>query len=80
MRGMDFERAKKRLEGCYITVPTMFRDPNLELDTWRPRGAMCASCSTRHYREIRHAAGRRRGAATFSAMTFDERLQVAERS
>ena len=32
MRGMDFERAKKRLEGCYITVPTMFRDPNLELD------------------------------------------------
>lgn len=29
---MDFERARARLEGCYITVPTMFRDPDLELD------------------------------------------------
>ena len=30
---MDRERLKKSLEGCYITVPTMFRDPDLELDT-----------------------------------------------
>ena len=29
---MDFEILKKRLEGCYVTVPTMFRDPDLELD------------------------------------------------
>src|SRR5262245_6383605 len=29
---MDFERAKKRLEGCYITVPTMFRDSDLAVD------------------------------------------------
>ena len=29
---MDFERAKQRLEGCYITIPTMFRDPDLEVD------------------------------------------------
>ena len=29
---MDVERAKTRLQGCYVTVPTMFRDPDLELD------------------------------------------------
>ena len=29
---MDLEILKNRLKGCYMTVPTMFRDPELELD------------------------------------------------
>ncbi len=29
---MDFERAKKRLEGCYIPNPTIFADPDLEVE------------------------------------------------
>ena len=29
---MDRERARNRLSGCYVTVPTMFRDEDLELD------------------------------------------------
>ncbi len=30
---MDVERARKRLQGCYITVPSMFRDLN-SLAVW----------------------------------------------
>jgi dihydrodipicolinate synthase/N-acetylneuraminate lyase len=74
---MDFERAKKRLEGCYITVPTMFRDPDLELDLGATR------------RNVRFLLDRgidaeygtllAGGAAgDFSTMTFDERVQIAE--
>ena len=29
---MDGDRLKKRLEGCYITVPTMFKDSDLLSD------------------------------------------------
>ena len=29
---MDRDALKKRLEGSYVTVPTMFKDPDLELD------------------------------------------------
>ena len=29
---MDRERASSRLSGCYVTVPTMFRDEDLEVD------------------------------------------------
>jgi dihydrodipicolinate synthase/N-acetylneuraminate lyase len=74
---MDFERAKKRLEGCYITVPTMFRDPDLELDlaaTRRNVRFLLDSGITDHYGTLL-AGG---AAGDFSAMTFDERLKVAE--
>jgi len=77
MRGMDFERAKKRLEGCYITVPTMFRDPNLELDlaaTRRNVRFLLDNGITDRYGTLL-AGG---AAGDFSAMTFDERLRVAE--
>jgi dihydrodipicolinate synthase/N-acetylneuraminate lyase len=77
MRGMDFERAKKRLEGCYITVPTMFRDPNLELDlaaTRRNVRFLIDNGITEEYGTLL-AGG---AAGDFSAMTFDERLKVAE--
>ena len=74
---MDWNRARQRLEGCYITIPTMFRDPDLELDLAATRGAvafliergMTASNATLL------AGG---AAGDFSTMTFDERLAVAE--
>jgi 4-hydroxy-tetrahydrodipicolinate synthase len=74
---MDFERAKKRLEGCYITVPTMFRDPELELDlpaTRRNVRFLLEHGITEKYGTLL-AGG---AAGDFSTMTFDERVQVAE--
>jgi 4-hydroxy-tetrahydrodipicolinate synthase len=74
---MDFERAKRRLEGCYITVPTMFRDPDLELDlaaTQRNVRFLLDNGITEKYGTLL-AGG---AAGDFSAMTFDERVQVAE--
>jgi 4-hydroxy-tetrahydrodipicolinate synthase len=74
---MDFERAKRRLEGCYITVPTMFRDPDLELDlaaTRRNVGFLIDNGVTDTYGTLL-AGG---AAGDFSAMTFDERVRVAE--
>ncbi len=74
---MDFERAKARLAGCYVTVPTMFRDPDLELDL---------AATARNVRFLldrgidgRHGTLLAGGAAgDFSTMTFDERVRVAE--
>jgi 4-hydroxy-tetrahydrodipicolinate synthase len=74
---MDFDRAKRRLEGCYITVPTMFRDPDLELDlaaTRRNVRFLIDNGVTERYGTLL-AGG---AAGDFSAMTFDERVQVAE--
>jgi dihydrodipicolinate synthase/N-acetylneuraminate lyase len=65
------------LVGCYITVPTMFRDPDLEVDT---------AAIARHVAFLR-SNGVARGnavllaggaAGDFSAMSFEERVQVAE--
>jgi dihydrodipicolinate synthase/N-acetylneuraminate lyase len=73
---MTFDDLRRRLVGCYITVPTMFRDPDLEVDT----GAIA-----RHVRFLR-ARGVANGngvllaggaAGDFSTMTFDERVRVA---
>jgi dihydrodipicolinate synthase/N-acetylneuraminate lyase len=74
---MDSERAKQRLQGCYITVPTMFRDPELELDV---------AATRRNVRfliergiDARYGTLLAGGAAgDFSTMTFDERVEVAE--
>lgn len=65
------------MSGCYVTVPTMFRDDDLELDLPAIR---------RHVRFLRDggineetgvllAGG---AAGDFSTMTFSERVQVAE--
>ena len=29
---MDIERARERLTGCYVTIPTMFHDEDLSLN------------------------------------------------
>jgi dihydrodipicolinate synthase/N-acetylneuraminate lyase len=74
---MNFELARDKLVGCYITIPTMFRDPDLEID----RQAM------RRHVEFLLSHGVTAGngvllsggaAGDFSTMTFDERLLVAE--
>jgi dihydrodipicolinate synthase/N-acetylneuraminate lyase len=72
---MDPLLARRRLEGCYITVPTMFRDPDLEVDT---------AAIGRHVAFLRgRGIDRRNGtllaggaAGDFSTMTFDERVAV----
>jgi len=71
------EELKRLLEGCYVTVPTPFRDePDLAVDEQALRayvrflldGGLNADCAT-------FLAG---GAAgDFSTMTFDERERVA---
>ncbi len=74
---MDREAGKKKLTGCYVTVPTMFRDGDLAVDLPAIR---------RHIRFLIDG-GIRTGtgvlltggaAGDFSTMTFDERVQVAE--
>src|SRR5436190_23326105 len=74
---MDFQKAKQRLEGCYITVPTMFRDPDLELDlgaTRRNVRFLVENGITETYGTLL-AGG---AAGDFSTMTFEERVRVAE--
>jgi 4-hydroxy-tetrahydrodipicolinate synthase len=74
---MDTKRARDRLRGCYVTIPTMFRDGDLAVDLPAVR---------RHVRFLVEggiatgtgvllAGG---AAGDFSTMTHDERLQVAE--
>ncbi|MGH9245336.1 MAG: dihydrodipicolinate synthase family protein [Acidimicrobiales bacterium] len=73
----DRDRALSRLRGCYVTLPTMFRDDDLTVDLRAVR---------RHVeflieRGIRAGAGvllAGGGAGDFSTLTFDERVQVAE--
>src|SRR5262245_9711014 len=74
---MDVARAKKRLEGCYITIPTMFSDSDLELNVPAIR---------RHVRFLMDRGINEKygvllaggAAGDFSTMSFDERLRVAE--
>ncbi len=74
---MDVERAKARLEGCYVTVPTMFRDPDLGLDLAATRQNV--RFLIERGMDTRYATLLAGGAAgDFSTMTFDERIQVAE--
>ncbi len=73
---MDFEKLKQRLEGCYITVPTMFRDPDLEVDlaaTRRNVKFLLDNGINAKYGTLL-AGG---AAGDFSTMTFDERVAVA---
>src|SRR5258707_1341810 len=74
---MDFERAKRRLAGCYITIPTMFRDPDLAVDlaaTRRNVRFLLDNGITERYGTLL-AGG---AAGDFSTMSFEERVSVAE--
>ena len=73
----DWDDVKERLAGCYVTVPTMFRDDDLELDLPAIR---------RHVRFLIEGGIRTEtgtllaggAAGDFSTMSFDERVRVAE--
>jgi dihydrodipicolinate synthase/N-acetylneuraminate lyase len=74
---MNRDRSKSRLCSCYVTVPTMFRDPDLELNL---------PAMQRHVRFLL-AGGIQEGtgvllaggaAGDFSTMSLAERFQVAE--
>ncbi len=74
---MDLARAKQRLRGCYITVPTMFRDPDLELDLGATRRNV--RFLLEHGIDATYGTLLAGGAAgDFSTMTFDERVAAAE--
>ena len=73
---MDRELRKKRLEGCYVTIPTMFRDPNLELDLEAVRAhvSFLIERGVNQDNAVFLAGG---AAGDFSTMTFEERVTVA---
>ena len=74
---MDREIAVRRLRGAYVTVPTIFKGKNLELDLDAIRehirfllaGGLCTENA------VILSGG---AAGDFSTMTFEERVQVAE--
>jgi dihydrodipicolinate synthase/N-acetylneuraminate lyase len=71
------DEARSRLAGCYITIPTMFKDPELELDL--PAIRRHVRFLLDHGISAGNATLLAGGAAgDFSTMTFDERLAVAE--
>lgn len=74
---MDYARARKRLEGCYITVPTMFRDTDLEIDTAATKRNV-AFLRRRGITEKYGTLLAGGAAGDFSTMTFDERVKIAE--
>lgn len=74
---MDLEILKKRLEGCYVTVPTMFCDPDLylDLDATRHQVRFFLEHGINEDNAVLLAGG---AAGDFSTMTFDERIRVAK--
>lgn len=74
---MDPEKLKRDLEGCYVTVPTMFRDPDLELDLTavRQHVRFLLGNGLDASNVVLLAGG---AAGDFSTMTFAERIAVAE--
>ncbi len=74
---MDRDLLKKKLEGCYITVPTMFRDPDLEVDTAAIQRHV-AFLTKRGINEDNGVLLAGGAAGDFSTMSFDERALVAE--
>lgn len=74
---MDVDRARKRLIGCYVTVPTMFRDSDLELDVDAQRRAVrfLVDGGIKTGTGVLLAGG---AAGEFSTMSVAERLKVTE--
>ena len=74
---MDKEKAKKRLSGLYVSVPTMFRDDDLELDlpAIKRHVGFLVDGGINTDTGVLLAAG---AAGGFSTMTLEERCQVAE--
>ncbi len=75
---MDSERARSRLSGCYVTIPTMFSDDDdLAVDpaAIRRHVRFVIDAGIKAGTGVLLAGG---GAGDFSTLTFDERVAVAE--
>jgi len=74
---MSSTTARSRLQGCYVTIPTMFRDPDLEvdLDAIRRHVRFLIDGGLTTGDAVLLAGG---AAGDFSTLSFDERLAVAE--
>ncbi|MGX9180534.1 dihydrodipicolinate synthase family protein [Mesorhizobium sp. BHbdii] len=68
---------KSRLEGCYITIPTMFSDPELDTDLNATRKVVRSMLD--RGMDGKHGTLLAGGAAgDFSTVTFDERLRLID--
>ena len=75
---MQTDMLKKKLEGCYVTVPTPFRDAEgfpVDEDALRTYVRFLIDGGLRAENAVFLAGG---AAGDFSTMTFDERIGVAE--
>src|SRR4051794_32926528 len=72
-----YNALKRRLEGCYITIPTMFSDPELDIDLKATRKVVRSMLDRGMDRN--HGTVLVGGAAgDFSTLTFDERLRLID--
>jgi dihydrodipicolinate synthase/N-acetylneuraminate lyase len=71
-----YDELRQRLRGCYITIPTMFRDPDLEVATQaiQRHVGFLLNAGVKEGNGVLLAGG---AAGDFSTLTFDERVRVA---
>ena len=72
---MDYSKLKKDLEGLYITIPTLFNDPDMSIneDGIRQHVSFLKSNGINRQNAVLLAGG----AGDFSTMSFEERVRVA---
>ncbi|MDG2196746.1 MAG: dihydrodipicolinate synthase family protein [SAR324 cluster bacterium] len=73
---MDYTQLKKDLEGLYITIPTLFNDPDMTInqDGIRQHITFLRNNGINRKNAVLLAGG---AAGDFSTMSFEERVQVA---
>ena len=73
---MDYSQLKKALEGLYITIPTLFNDPDMSIneDGIRQHVSFLKSNGITRQNAVLLAGG---AAGDFSTMSFEERVRVA---
>ena len=73
---MDYSQLKKDLEGLYITIPTLFIDPDMSIneDGIRQHVSFLKSNGINRQNAVLLAGG---AAGDFSTMSFEERVRVA---
>jgi len=73
---MDYSQLKKDLEGLYITIPTLFNDPDMTIneDGIRQHISFLRSNGINRQNAVLPAGG---AAGDFSTMSFEERVRVA---
>ncbi len=73
---MDYSQLKKDLEGLYITIPTLFNDPDMSIneDGIQQHVSFLKSNGINRQNAVLLAGG---AAGDFSTMSFEERVRVA---